>query len=108
MYSPQDIQGQQDKQVNEVATLLEQPTEATAILLRFGRWNKERLIEQYMDNQAETLEKAGLGQDISRHPPRLEVLPGFSCDICCEDRPGLESFATVSYTHLTLPTKRIV
>ncbi|KAK4892301.1 hypothetical protein LTR27_009135 [Elasticomyces elasticus] len=93
VYSPQDIQQRQDAQVAEVANLLEQPPEATAILLRYGRWNKERLIEQYMDNQEEVLEKAGLGQDISRNPPRLQTVSGFTCDICCEDGSDLESFA---------------
>ncbi|EMC95874.1 hypothetical protein BAUCODRAFT_507371 [Baudoinia panamericana UAMH 10762] len=93
VYSPKDIQAQQDDQVAEVANLLEQPPEATAILLRHVRWNKERLIEQYMDAQEELLDKAGLGQDISKNPPRLQVIDGFCCDICCEDTPGLESFA---------------
>merc|ERR1711977_232283 len=89
VYSPEDIQAQQDRQVAEVATLLEQPTEQTAILLRFMRWNKERLIEQYMDNQEEVLDKAGLGADMSSNLPRLEAIDGFMCDICCEDVRGL-------------------
>ena len=92
VFSPEEIQNQQDQQVSEVANLMEQPREATAILLRFGRWNKERLIEQYMDNPEDILEKAGLGKDPSRKPPRLETLPDFMCDICCDDSPG-ESFA---------------
>ena len=86
-------QRHQDYQIAEVANLLEQPHEATAILLRFFRWNKERLIEQYMDNQEEVLNKAGLGQDIRRSPPRIDTIPNFSCEICCEDTPGLQSFA---------------
>ncbi|TKA30353.1 hypothetical protein B0A50_02580 [Salinomyces thailandicus] len=93
VYSPGDIQHQQDRQVEEVATLLEQPAEQTAILLRFMSWNKERLIEQYMDNQEEVLDKAGLGANMSSNPPRLEAIDGFTCDICCEDEPGLQSFA---------------
>ncbi|KAK4556005.1 hypothetical protein LTR86_006701 [Recurvomyces mirabilis] len=93
VYSPQDIQSQQDTQIAEVANLLEQPSEATAILLRHTRWNKERLIEQYMDNQEQMLDKAGLGQEINQNPPRVEVKTGFTCDICCEDGPGLETFA---------------
>ncbi|WPH00088.1 E3 ubiquitin-protein ligase dbl4 [Acrodontium crateriforme] len=93
VYSPEDIQAQQDKQVDEVATLLEQPPEATRILLRYARWNKEKLIEQYMDSQEEVLDKAGLGQDISRNPPKIETIHGFVCDICCEDTPGLPTFA---------------
>ncbi|KAF2487272.1 hypothetical protein BDY17DRAFT_288637 [Neohortaea acidophila] len=92
VYSPEDIQKQQDKQVAEVSTLLEQPHEITAILLRFGRWNKERLIEKYMDNQEEVLDKAGLGQDVYKSPPRIDPPRIFTCDICCEDGPH-ESFA---------------
>lgn len=92
-YSPDDIQAQQEQQITEVSTLLEQPREATAILLRYGRWNKERVIEQYMDDQEAILEKAGLGQDLQRTPPRIETIDGFACEICCEDEPGLQSFA---------------
>ena len=51
--------------------------------MRYMRWNKERLIEQYMDKQEEVLEKAGLGSDIAT-PPRLEVIDGFMCEICCD------------------------
>jgi ariadne-1 len=93
VYSPQDIQREQDAQIAEVATLLEQPHESTAILLRFGRWKKERLIEQYLSNPEEVLDKAGLGQDVIRDPPRVETIPNFVCEICTEDEPGLETFA---------------
>lgn len=79
--------------MDEVAGLLEQPKESTAILLRYFRWNKERLIEQYMDNQEEVLTKAGLGQDMTTSPPRIEKRSDFMCDICCEDGPELETFA---------------
>ncbi|KAH0401950.1 hypothetical protein KCU89_g3642, partial [Aureobasidium melanogenum] len=92
VYSPQDIQNQQDRQIEEVSNILGQPHEATAILMRYMRWNKERLIEQYMDKQEEVLEKAGLGQDIAG-PPHLEVIDGFMCEICCDDTPGLQTFA---------------
>lgn len=66
-YSPDDIQAQQEQQITEVSTLLEQPREATAILLRYGRWNKERVIEQYMDDQEAILEKAGSDRISSGH-----------------------------------------
>ena len=92
VYSPQDIQAQQDKQTKEVSNIVGQPLEATAILLRYARWNKERLIEQYMDKQEEVLDKAGLGQDTAQ-PPKIEAVAGFMCDICCEDGQGLQTFA---------------
>ncbi|MCJ1312131.1 hypothetical protein MMC25_005805 [Agyrium rufum] len=92
VYSPTDIQAQQDKQINEVSTILQTPPEISAILLRHYRWNRERLIESYMDNQDRSLEAAGLGAHTSS-PPKTEVIPGFMCEICCEDTPGLETFA---------------
>ena len=82
--SPVDIQAQQDIQINEVGSILEQPPEAAAILLRHLRWNKERLIETYMEKPEELLEAAGLSADASA-PPRTVTIKGFTCDICCDD-----------------------
>lgn len=92
VYSPGDIQAHQDKQVDEVSCILGQPSELTAILLRHARWNKERLIETYMDHQDEVLEAAGLGIDDSS-APKIETLDDFMCDICCDEGPGIETFS---------------
>lgn len=92
VYSPAEVQSHQDKQINEVSAVLGQPSEATAILLRHLRWNKERLIDAYMDNPEALLEEAGLGPD-TLQIPTTKVIPGFSCDICCEDTPGLDTYA---------------
>ena len=91
--SPEQIQAYQEKQVNEVSSILGQPPEATAILLRHLRWNKERLIDQYMEKTEEVLESAGLGEESQTHPPRLEKVKGFMCDICCDDDVELDTFA---------------
>jgi ariadne-1 len=92
VFDPEQIQAHQDKQIEEVGAILDQPPEAAAILLRHARWNKERLIESYMDNTYKVLESAGLGETASQ-PPKFEVVKGFCCDICCEDGKGLETFA---------------
>lgn len=92
VFSPFDIQAHQDKKINEVSAILGQPPEASAILLRHMRWNQERLIEFYMDKPEITLETAGLGPD-STDPPRTLRVKGFVCEICCEDEPGLETYA---------------
>lgn len=89
---PTDIQAHQDKQIDEVSAILGQPSEAAAILLRHLRWNKERLIEAYMEKSDATLENAGLGPDAAQ-TPRTKVIKGFTCGICCEDEPGMESYA---------------
>ncbi|KAI1807456.1 ring finger protein [Daldinia bambusicola] len=92
VYTPRDIEHQQEEMINEVNMILEMRKEDAAILLRHFRWNKERLIEDYMDNPTKVLEAAGLGPSSSA-PPKLEVIPEFACDICCEDEEGLLSFA---------------
>ncbi|KAK3319805.1 hypothetical protein B0T19DRAFT_445599 [Cercophora scortea] len=92
VYEPADIQKQQDVLIDEVNMILDISKEEAAILLRYFRWNKERLIEDYMDKPRQVLEAAGLAQ-VSASPPKLEVIPGFMCDICCEDEEGLQTFA---------------
>ncbi|PSR97740.1 hypothetical protein BD289DRAFT_361919 [Coniella lustricola] len=92
VHKPEDIQKQQDDLIEEVDMILELSKEDAAILLRHFRWNKERLIDQYMEKGTQVLEAAGLGPNASESP-RLEVIPGFMCDICCEDGDDLETFA---------------
>ncbi len=92
VFGPADIQAHQDKQIDEVSRVLGQPPESTAILLRHFRWNKERLIDSYMDQRDQVLEDAGLSSSASG-PPRTETVEGFMCDICCDDEPGLETYA---------------
>ena len=95
---PADIQAEQDRQIDEVAAILGLPPEAAAILLRYAKWNKERLIEQYMDNEERVLDAAGLearpgAGTAGRAAVGTAKIPGFACDICCEDGPDLETYA---------------
>lgn len=92
VYGPADIQAHQDKQIDQVSAILGQPSEASAILLRYLRWNKEKLIEDYMDKPDAILEKAGLGPHAGQTPQTV-IIKGFVCDICFEMGPGLESYA---------------
>ncbi|KAF9873500.1 IBR domain-containing protein [Colletotrichum karsti] len=92
VYEPKDIQAQQDDMIDEVNMILNIRKEDVAILLRHFRWNKERLIEDYMDTPNKVLEAAGLGSNVTG-PPKLEAIPGFMCDICCEDEDGLQTFS---------------
>ncbi|CAG8466685.1 4872_t:CDS:2 [Paraglomus brasilianum] len=48
------------KQVTHVANILGILKEHAASLLRHFRWNKERLIERYMDDLQDVLRKAGV------------------------------------------------
>ncbi|KAJ5637912.1 hypothetical protein N7490_007791 [Penicillium lividum] len=89
---PADIEREQMVQINEVSAILGLPPESAAILLRFGRWKQEKLIEGYMEHPEETLEEAGLGTNFEG-TAKTEVVPAFMCDICCEDGPDLETYA---------------
>ena len=98
VHTPDEIRRHQDAQINEVSTILDQPPENTAILLRHARWNKEKLIESYMEKEDEILEAAGLGKS-DKGPRQLKQVPGFVCDICCEvcsKKPG----CTAKHGHL--------
>lgn len=92
VYEPSDVQRQQDDMINEVNMILDMRKEDAAILLRYFRWNKERLLEDYMDRPEKVLEAAGLSSNSSTLP-KLEAIPGFMCDICCEEDDSLQSFA---------------
>lgn len=56
-----------------------QDTDA-AILLRHYGWNKEKLIEKYMDTPEKVNVEAGVHENSSR--PKLMNLEDFTCDIC--------------------------
>ncbi|KAG6100101.1 hypothetical protein E4U31_004140 [Claviceps sp. LM219 group G6] len=89
---PAEIQTQQDDMINEVNMILDMRKEDTAIMLRHFRWNKERLLEDYMDCSERVLEAAGLSSNESSLP-QIEAVTGFACDICCEDEDDLPTFA---------------
>jgi ariadne-1 len=91
-FTPHDIDASQSRLISEVKDVLGQRPESTAILLRYFRWNREKLIEAYMEHQADVLEAAGLGEDEASEC-RLQKIPRFSCDICCDDDPGIVTFA---------------
>jgi ariadne-1 len=92
VFEPSDIQRQQSEMIDEVNMILDIRKEDAAILLRHFRWQKERLLEDYMDRPRKVLEAVGLGVS-SSSLPKLEVIPGFMCEICCEDGDGLQTFA---------------
>ena len=88
---PSDIRKEQDKQVQEVSAVLGQSPESTAILLRHFKWNKERLIDMYMERLETTLEQAGLGST-DADSPKLRKPKNFTCEICFDDGSDLETF----------------
>ncbi|RFU78282.1 ring finger [Trichoderma arundinaceum] len=92
VFEPSDVRRQQDEMMSDVNMILDMSKEDAAIMLRHFRWNKERLLEDYMDRPEKVLEAAGLSSN-SASLPKLQAAPGFVCDICCEDEEGLQTFA---------------
>lgn len=92
VYGPREILAQQNEQIDEVSAILGLPAESAAILLRHLRWNKERLIEKYMDRPGAVLEEAGLGP-AGGGPPKVESSRDFTCTICYDDEPGINTYA---------------
>lgn len=45
-----------------------------------------------MEKPEIVLETAGLGPDAAQ-TPMTRVIRGFTCDICCEDTPGMDTYA---------------
>ena len=92
--SPVDIQYSQQKHIDDLCQVLGLPSESVAILLRYMRWNKEKLIETYMDKSDDLLQEAGLGPQFDMSP-KTERLEGFTCEICYEDGVNLETYAMI-------------
>jgi ariadne-1 len=61
----------------------------TATLLRYFEWNKEKLVEAYLDDPEKVSSQAGVIVDSVM--PKLTAREGFMCDICCNDESGLLS-----------------
>ncbi|CAI2178207.1 13474_t:CDS:2, partial [Funneliformis geosporum] len=92
VHSVEGIVKNQDDEVNHVSNILGIQKQHAATLLRHFRWNKERLIERYMDDSGEVLHKAGVITDNTRTPKFIKI-PGFMCDICCDDDEDLFTLA---------------
>jgi ariadne-1 len=92
VHSSQDIVSFQTKEVKHVAGILGCLEQHAATLLRFFKWNKERLIERYMDSPVEVCALAGVILDSSKQP-KFAAVAGFECGICCDDSPGLATLA---------------
>ena len=75
--------------MQHISDLCGVPTSDAHVLLRFFQWNKEKLIERYMEDSDTVLRNAGLSTD-SDAPPSLRDAPaGYMCSICCSESSQL-------------------
>lgn len=92
VFSDDELRVRQREQFEELSNILGLPIEQCATLLRSYKWQKEKLVEQYMDKPEEVTKAAGVLSG-THNPPRIEKKPGFICDICCDDGPDMKTFA---------------
>jgi len=79
--------------INETKEVLGLPSKAlTAVLLRHFKWNKEKLIERYMEQPEKVLESCGLTSLILEKKPKNPNRT-INCLICLEDIVEDETFA---------------
>ncbi|KAI1312250.1 hypothetical protein EDD11_003007 [Mortierella claussenii] len=67
-----------------VASILGVSVNQAAALLRSIKWDKERLVERFMDTPQEILDQAGVVLH-EAHSPLQQRPAGFICEICLDD-----------------------
>ena len=95
-----DIETAQRKEAEHIAGMFMVSTADAAVLLRHFQWNKEKLIERYMDEPDEIKREAGVLDSDSC--PRMLDMPDFTCDICfmsADDYGGLISTLSMPCGH---------
>ncbi|KAL9541663.1 hypothetical protein MBANPS3_008996 [Mucor bainieri] len=81
----------QKETVNQVASLLAIRPQVSAILLYHFCWNKEKLIEKYIEDPDKVLVDAGVQVVSASSSNKRDRGATFECEICCNDEPGLET-----------------
>lgn len=79
-----------NKLVDEVIDVLGISRPAAATLLRHTKWNKEKLIEKYMENSEKLCNEAGIPQLALEKPPAAQK---YTCLICTEESPAAQTYA---------------
>lgn len=79
-----------NKLVDEVIDVLGISRPAAATLLRHTKWNKEKLIEKYMENSEKLCNEAGIPQLALEKPPAAQK---YTCLICTEESQAAQTYA---------------
>eukprot|EP01118_Nematostelium_gracile_P013300 TRINITY_DN4_c0_g1_i2.p1 TRINITY_DN4_c0_g1~~TRINITY_DN4_c0_g1_i2.p1 ORF type:complete len:540 (-),score=136.34 TRINITY_DN4_c0_g1_i2:83-1480(-) len=89
----EEIMKQSAGMIEDVKQLCFIPTSAAAAtLLRGYKWNKEKLIESYLEAPEKTCEVAGISAlELTTEPPNPQEIE--TCLICLDDLPLSETFA---------------
>jgi len=86
-----DIAARQNKEIQNVAAMLSCRPEHAATLLRFFKWNKEKLTDKYFSDPEKVLSDAGIVMDAGKQPRFVAAPNHWACDVCAggEDQDTL-------------------
>jgi ariadne-1 len=90
--SLEELRAANRQEVAHVAGILSISTEHSLLLLKAFRWNKERLIEKYMENSEQVLQQAGVDASQKNFPESI-TMTNFMCEICCTEEPKLKTIS---------------
>lgn len=101
-----DIIAEQTREIQEVSEVLSVTSSAAITLLKFFKWNRDKLMTAYFDNPSGTLQKAGVSGDATLTNSTIlssspMVLDGndFECSICAVDVPSDEVYTLGPCNH---------
>jgi ariadne-1 len=92
VWSTQDLIQTQQMLQSQISSLLSCSHSTAATLLRYFKWNKEKLLETFLENPQGVSQAAGVLVN-EQDKPLLIKVKGFVCDICCNDDPELLTYA---------------
>lgn len=78
----------QNDEITQISTLCGLSRDYSLLLLRKYSWNKEKLLEKYMENPELSLQQAGISEGVVKN-----VESEFICEICCTDVTGSNTFS---------------
>jgi ariadne-1 len=85
-----ELSSQSSKLISEVIDVLGISHPAASTLLRHMKWNKEKLIEKYMDSSEKLCLEAGIPQLALEKPPSAQK---YTCLICTDDFSAKDTYA---------------
>jgi ariadne-1 len=91
----EDIVSEQNKEIEKIAEMLVVTNAQAAGLLRYYKWNKDKLLTAFLDDPDKTLELAGVKVKTSTNNPldiKIELAEN-RCSICDIECPESELFA---------------
>lgn len=92
--SMEEVKEIQNAEIETVSNFLGLPSEIVKLLLRSFQWNKEKLIEEYTENNIPILHKHGLNETLINNHLNYSFKNSFksgSCEICFDDNVSVLS-----------------